>query len=195
MGTKHHHSCLLSLSCFFITCFASSSSPSILRGVHPLDVKYFESDLIQCKDGSNSFYKDHLNDDFCDCLDGTDEPGTSACPNGKFYCRNLGSTPRFLFSSRVNDHICDCCDGSDEYDGAVYCPNTCIMGGGLAYKAVYHQTNSHSSIQAKENKQSEKLSLIQNLKDLKILALVQLIVIIYVLASWLFYKSRRRRFI
>lgn len=32
--------------------------------------------------------------------------GTSACPAGKFYCRNVGSTPRFLFSSRVNDHIC-----------------------------------------------------------------------------------------
>lgn len=32
--------------------------------------------------------------------------GTSACARGKFYCRNMGSTPRFIFSSRVNDHIC-----------------------------------------------------------------------------------------
>lgn len=32
--------------------------------------------------------------------------GTSACPEGKFYCRNFGSQPSFLFSSRVNDHIC-----------------------------------------------------------------------------------------
>lgn len=32
--------------------------------------------------------------------------GTSACPAGKFYCRNIGSTPRFLFSSHVNDKIC-----------------------------------------------------------------------------------------
>lgn len=32
--------------------------------------------------------------------------GTSACPAGKFYCRNIGSTPQFLFSSRVNDHFC-----------------------------------------------------------------------------------------
>lgn len=32
--------------------------------------------------------------------------GTSACPAGKFYCRNLGSTPQFIFSSRVNDLIC-----------------------------------------------------------------------------------------
>lgn len=51
--------------------------------------------------------------------------GTSACPEGKFYCRNIGDEPQILFSSRVNDRICDCCDGSDEYDGVVYCQNTC----------------------------------------------------------------------
>lgn len=32
--------------------------------------------------------------------------GTSACPRGKFYCRNLGSKPQFIFSSHVNDQIC-----------------------------------------------------------------------------------------
>jgi hypothetical protein len=32
--------------------------------------------------------------------------GTSACPAGKFYCRNVGSTPQFIFSSRVNDRFC-----------------------------------------------------------------------------------------
>ncbi|KAJ6884817.1 LOB domain-containing protein 2-like [Populus alba x Populus x berolinensis] len=53
---------------------------------HP-DDKYFGSQVIKCKDGSKSFSRDRLNDNFCDCLDGTDEPGTSACPRGKFYCR------------------------------------------------------------------------------------------------------------
>ncbi|KAJ4838030.1 hypothetical protein Tsubulata_019504 [Turnera subulata] len=93
---------------FFFLCyqipFTHSLSP--LLGVHPLDVEYFASQVIKCKDGSNSFTRDRLNDNFCDCLDGTDEPGTSACPRGKFYCRNVGSTPRFIFSSRVNDRIC-----------------------------------------------------------------------------------------
>jgi len=51
--------------------------------------------------------------------------GTSACPEGKFYCRNIGDTPRLLFSSFVNDKICDCCDGSDEYESGIHCQNTC----------------------------------------------------------------------
>ena len=32
--------------------------------------------------------------------------GTSACPNGKFYCKNAGHIPFSLYSSRVNDGIC-----------------------------------------------------------------------------------------
>lgn len=31
---------------------------------------------IKCKDGSKKFNKSQLNDDFCDCADGSDEPGT-----------------------------------------------------------------------------------------------------------------------
>ncbi|XP_019106742.1 glucosidase 2 subunit beta isoform X2 [Beta vulgaris subsp. vulgaris] len=76
---KPRNLCLRSLCFFFIVISASSSSPA-LRGIHPLDAKYFDSEVIQCKDGSNSFTKHRLNDDFCDCVDGTDEPGTSACP-------------------------------------------------------------------------------------------------------------------
>ena len=37
--------------------------------------KSSESDLIKCRDGSKKFSKAQLNDDFCDCPDGTDEPG------------------------------------------------------------------------------------------------------------------------
>lgn len=41
-----------------------------------LDVIYYKSSgFIKCKDGSKNFTKAQLNDDFCDCLDGTDEPG------------------------------------------------------------------------------------------------------------------------
>ncbi|KAL2245693.1 UNVERIFIED_CONTAM: Glucosidase 2 subunit beta [Sesamum indicum] len=114
--------------------------------------KYYDAELIKCKDGSKSFTRDRLNDNFCDCADGTDEPGTSACPAGRFYCRNTGSTPAFLFSSRVNDRICDCCDGSDEYGGTVICPNTCIMGGNI----LYQRTNYDSTTSNLDSRNSRK---------------------------------------
>ncbi|KAB2607562.1 glucosidase 2 subunit beta-like [Pyrus ussuriensis x Pyrus communis] len=130
--------CVLSLSLESISISivgSASSSPTTNQflGISPQDEKYYKSsEVIKCKDGSKKFSRAQLNDDFCDCPDGTDEPGTSACPAGKFYCRNVGHAPFLIFSSRVNDGICDCCDGSDEYDGQVKCPNTCWEAGKVA---------------------------------------------------------------
>lgn len=39
------------------------------------DLKYFEGSKFWCKDGSKQIPKERLNDNFCDCEDGTDEPG------------------------------------------------------------------------------------------------------------------------
>ncbi|RXH83810.1 hypothetical protein DVH24_009245 [Malus domestica] len=130
--------CVLSLSLESISISivgSASSSPTTNQflGISPQDEIYYKSsEVIKCKDGSKKFSRAQLNDDFCDCPDGTDEPGTSACPAGKFYCRNVGHAPLLIFSSRVNDGICDCCDGSDEYDGQVKCPNTCWEAGKVA---------------------------------------------------------------
>lgn len=80
-----------------------------------------------------------VNDDYCDCPDGSDEPGTSACTHLShaqlavkgFYCANQpGSIPQYLPLNRVNDGVCDfeiCCDGSDEYNhvGGLQCENRC----------------------------------------------------------------------
>ncbi|GMI99308.1 hypothetical protein like AT2G42390 [Hibiscus trionum] len=187
----------------FLAVLVSSSSSSVRSnslplGIHPLDAKYFSAEVIKCKDGSKSFTRDRLNDDFCDCLDGTDEPGTSACPAGKFYCRNVGSIPRFIFSSRVNDRFCDCCDGSDEHDGDIICPNTCIMGGVVEYKTenyISTTTDMHST-KLKEMKIGINLEdLIQTLAGLKMITVAEVALGCFLVAKWISYKrvkSRRR---
>ncbi len=52
---------------------------------------------FKCKDGSQKISMSHVNDDYCDCLDGSDEPGTSACSNGKFFCQNKGHKVQAAF--------------------------------------------------------------------------------------------------
>ncbi|KAE9456078.1 hypothetical protein C3L33_12028, partial [Rhododendron williamsianum] len=98
--------CYYSLSLFFL--FAPFSSSLLPIGIHPLDEKYYATKVIKCRDGSKAFTRDPCFVYFA---------GTSACPTSKFYCKNVGSIPQFLFSSRVNDHICGKCNlnwkGSD----------------------------------------------------------------------------------
>lgn len=192
------------LYCFvpvYYLLYASSLNyafPSHL-GISPQDEKYyFDGAVIYCKDGSKSFPRSRLNDGFCDCPDGTDEPGTSACPESKFYCRNVGGTPRFLFSSRVNDNICDCCDGSDEYDGGVMCPNTC-RGNNLNIKTVHQDSRKSKDLKANHISAKERISrvdledLIPNLKGFKVAVVIELFFSILVIALLLYYRCNRTR--
>ncbi|KAK3825906.1 MAG: glucosidase II beta subunit-like-domain-containing protein [Benniella sp.] len=103
---------------------------SVPRGVSPSSAHLYVPDKAsqwRCLDGSKTIPFSAVNDDYCDCKDGSDEPGTSACGTGFFYCANVGHVGSYIKSSRVNDGVCDaeCCDGSDEFDGQIQCPNNC----------------------------------------------------------------------
>ncbi|XP_067943914.1 glucosidase 2 subunit beta-like [Watersipora subatra] len=115
----------------FSSCASNSiASEPIPRGVSRSKGSFYKPGVpFTCLDGSLSIPFEQINDDYCDCADGTDEPGTAACRNGKFYCMNLGYKPEIIPSSRVSDGVCDCCDGSDEYEHKVDCQNTCIEMG------------------------------------------------------------------
>ncbi|KAL9595693.1 MAG: hypothetical protein Q9219_006289 [cf. Caloplaca sp. 3 TL-2023] len=125
------------------------------RGVGPGHAKFYKSlDVFTCiSNPSITLPSSRINDDYCDCPDGSDEPGTSACsylsdlsPSYAsdlasdnvsrsialpgFYCKNKGHQPSYVPFLNVNDGVCDytlCCDGSDEWaqPGGLKCENRC----------------------------------------------------------------------
>lgn len=112
---------------FYILHSFSVTALSRPRGVSISMASFYsgQSENFSCLDSSRVIPFHYVNDDYCDCLDGSDEPGTSACINGNFHCTNAGYIPTNIPSSRVNDGYCDCCDGQDEYDGIIMCTNKC----------------------------------------------------------------------
>lgn len=77
------------------------------------------ANTFSCSTGDVEIPSSYVNDDYCDCPDGSDEPRTSACSNSYFKCSKghvIGNKDLLMVpSSRINDGICDCCDGSDEF--------------------------------------------------------------------------------
>jgi hypothetical protein len=105
--------------------FHLQSVPHQLRGVvvsEPPRVEYFS-----CLDDSPTLAIE--NDEYCDCLDGSDESQTSACSHlliqtKTFQCT---SSPQQIYASRVNDGVCDCSDGSDEYGSNIHCQKHIVI--------------------------------------------------------------------
>ncbi|KAI0129765.1 glucosidase II beta subunit-like protein [Xylariales sp. AK1849] len=148
------------LQALVLLCTAASSglvaAGSVPRGVGPEFVKFYEfKDTFTCiGHPAVSIPSSKVNDNSCDCPDGSDEPGTAACAyldhlspsqplpaslsgstnatNGLpgFWCANDGHIGAYVPFMYVNDGICDhelCCDGSEEYKGVggVKCQNRC----------------------------------------------------------------------
>ena len=66
--------------------------------------------------------------------------GTSACPNGAFYCPNVGFKPLVINSTFVDDGVCDCCDGTDEPPGR--CISTCRQKGNEEVKMMQQKLSA-----------------------------------------------------
>lgn len=158
----------------FISLFSGQiTSASSIRGVALTRLPFYDpSKDFTCLDGSLTVPFLSVNDDFCDCADGSDEPGTSACSNGIYHCTNAGFRPKNIPSSRVNDGLCDCCDGSDEYNEPVNCPNTCKE----LYKELYQKQREEAELakqglavkqdysQQGQNKKEERKQKLEELK-------------------------------
>lgn len=132
---------LFTLSLLFVLIGLVSGQPRHLRGIKRSEQAKFTGTSFTCFDQSAVIPSNQVNDDYCDCADGSDEPGTSACLSSQFYCANKLATPLTLPSSRVNDMICDCCDGSDEWmelSGSP-CPNTCEEEGRARHAAILQE--------------------------------------------------------
>ncbi|CAL1534375.1 unnamed protein product [Lymnaea stagnalis] len=142
------------------------------RGVSIEKASFYQGGTeFRCFSNGKTIPFDHVNDDYCDCEDGSDEPGTAACSNGLFFCENKSFKGSYIISSRVNDGVCDCCDGSDEYDGSIACENTCEK----VFAAIRAQQEAFREKQDAGYK--VKLEYIQNgrrLKDEKLARLTEL---------------------
>lgn len=129
---------------FAAAILAAATSTTVnkaLVGVHPNDISLYSGKTFKCPGSNKVIPIEQVNDNYCDCpsVDGvtiTDEPGTGACPNAVFYCKNHKYRPMTVPASRVNDGVCDCCDGSDEwlFPENDRCQNTCKELGKKSYE-------------------------------------------------------------
>nr|XP_023928743.1 glucosidase 2 subunit beta isoform X3 [Quercus suber] len=164
LENRHHRSLLTLLIPLLSASFIFTCSYGYILGLHPLDEKYFDSEVIKCKDGSKSFTRDRVNDDFCDCADGTDEPDCcdgSDEHDGSVHCTNtcvMGGNIEYMTSSNI----------STSFD--------------------------MSSIDVKQTKNGVYIEdLIQKLKGLKVLIILQVVLICFAVIFRIFHRRARSK--
>lgn len=125
-----------------------------------------------------------VNDNTCDCPDGSDEPGTAACASldplspeqplpgsitgttnttlalPGFWCPNEGHVGMYIPFSFVNDGVCDydlCCDGSEEFKGVggVKCKSKCAEIG-KEYRRLQDEKREKMEKAGKKHKEMTK---------------------------------------
>lgn len=155
-------------------------------------VKFYESKTSFACISNPSITLDHsqVNDNSCDCPDGSDEPGTAACSfldslspeqplpgsvTGStnttnslpgFWCANAGHIGSYVPFIYVNDGVCDyelCCDGSEEYAhvGGNKCENRCAAIGKEWRRADEERRKS------KERSAAQRRALLKEAGDLR----------------------------
>ncbi|XP_013192358.1 glucosidase 2 subunit beta [Amyelois transitella] len=164
------HSSFIIISSFVLYVHSDVPRP---RGVSLSKASlYSPTKDFTCFDGTVTIPFSYVNDDYCDCFDGSDEPGTSACLNGIFHCTNAGHRPQNIPSSRVNDGVCDCCDGTDEYATPDICTDICNELGKEA-RAEYqrlaelHKAGSHLRVDLIERGNKKRHEMAEQLSQLE----------------------------
>ncbi|KAK8885670.1 hypothetical protein M9Y10_041122 [Tritrichomonas musculus] len=117
----------------FLYIFIHSVCSKRILGVPPsMEEKYSKNidekaQTFTCFSDSKKIPLSKLNDNYKDCDDGSDEPGSSLGPTAfNFYCLNEKYIPLEIPRWSVGDGICDCCDASDEtFNTHSNCNNTC----------------------------------------------------------------------
>eukprot|EP00467_Chlorarachnion_reptans_P023044 CAMPEP_0114495884 /NCGR_PEP_ID=MMETSP0109-20121206/5467_1 /TAXON_ID=29199 /ORGANISM="Chlorarachnion reptans, Strain CCCM449" /LENGTH=610 /DNA_ID=CAMNT_0001673105 /DNA_START=237 /DNA_END=2069 /DNA_ORIENTATION=+ len=176
---------MLLLLCVLDVAAAVGESPKkksrLPRGSSIEEIIFYTAVPFRCSDGSKELPIYQINDNYCDCKDGSDEPGTSACagfrpiePSSEenrttstitsFFCENSGHLSKRIPLSMVDDGVCDCCDGSDEMGaqkegspiddpgkGPSICKNTCSTQAALRQASEADKRMRQNYISKKAN--------------------------------------------